>query len=216
MTQQGLSLNTWDQRWKDGQIQWHDKTPHKDLLKSQDDILFKANTRVFFPLCGKAVDMKYVTDLGHRAVGLEFSEVACHDFFTENSIAYESAPSGVDARFRVFSGGNVTLFCGDFFQATEELLGKFDSIWDRGSMVAVDPGDRSRYARVMSSLVDAHSRYFLQAISYDQSQRNGPPFSLPREQVTQLYGDQFDVGIREESGNDGRWLETKYTLTVKQ
>ena len=83
-----MSLSYWNKRWAEGKTSFHEKLPHKDMLKYKGDILWKPVTRVFFPLCGKSVDMLLLAEQGHQVVGLECSEVAVTQFFNENNLEF--------------------------------------------------------------------------------------------------------------------------------
>ena len=120
-----LSLAYWNKRWTDGKTSFHEKLPHKDVLKYKGDILWKPKTRVFFPLCGKSVDMLLLAEQGHQVVGLECSEVAITQFFDENGLKFTRETSG-DSNFDVFASNRLELklVCGDFFAANSEILGE--------------------------------------------------------------------------------------------
>lgn len=49
----------------------------------------RTGLKFLFPLCGKSLDMLWVSKLGHEVVGVEFVKSACEEFFTENNIKYE-------------------------------------------------------------------------------------------------------------------------------
>ena len=43
---------------------------------------------VFVPLCGKTLDMVWLSEQGFNVVGCEISEVAAQQFFNENNIPF--------------------------------------------------------------------------------------------------------------------------------
>ena len=94
--------------------------------------------RFFVPLCGKTIDLLFLRQKGFTVVGCEGVEQACKDFFVENSI--ESEKTDLGDGFTSFSdkSGKLKIVCGDYFKLTPEVLGgKFDCVWDRGSLVAI-------------------------------------------------------------------------------
>jgi thiopurine S-methyltransferase len=47
------------------------------------------NPRVFFPFCGKTIDMNWLASKGYEIVGVEFTEDAVLQFFAEQNIKYD-------------------------------------------------------------------------------------------------------------------------------
>jgi len=221
-----LSLAYWNKRWTNGNTGFHEKLPHKDIAKIRGELLWKPSTRIFFPLCGKSVDMFVLAEEGHEIVGLECSEVAVSEFFAENNLEFTREPSS-DGNFDVFTSNRLKLklIRGDLFAAGSQLLGKFDSVWDRGSLIAIDPSQRNRYASVIKSVVQSDTRYFIQGVEYDESRVENapPPFSLPEKAVRALFGEDFHVEVRENENcresaktyNLEEFFNVKYTLTTK-
>ena len=67
-------------------------------------------------------------------------------------------------------------------------FGKFDLIWDRGSLVAINPKDRVKYANIIKGVIGPQTSYLLNAVMYDQSRYPGPPMSVTHEVINELYG----------------------------
>ncbi|XP_054983337.1 thiopurine S-methyltransferase [Sorex araneus] len=186
-----LSLEEWQEKWVTRKIGFHQEQGHK-LLKKHLDTFLKGETglRVFFPLCGKAVEMKWFADRGHSVVGVEISELAIREFFTEQNISYSEEPVGEIPGAKVFksSSGNISLYCCNLFDLPRAPIGKFDRVWDRGALVAVNPGDRKRYADLLLSLTGKGFQYLLAVLSYDPTKHGGPPFYVPDAEVQKLFG----------------------------
>uniref|UniRef100_A0A452GQ62 Uncharacterized protein n=1 Tax=Gopherus agassizii TaxID=38772 RepID=A0A452GQ62_9SAUR len=95
----------WLQKWKTRQIGFHKEQGHPILRKYLDVLLNGRNgLRIFFPLCGKAVEMKWLGDMGHYVVGVELSECALKEFFTEHDLSYseETIPGISGAKSNIF------------------------------------------------------------------------------------------------------------------
>uniref|UniRef100_A0A674A8S8 Thiopurine S-methyltransferase n=1 Tax=Salmo trutta TaxID=8032 RepID=A0A674A8S8_SALTR len=45
----------------------------------------RKGVRFFFPLCGKAVDMKWLADMGHPVVGVDIAEMGSMQFFEDQT-----------------------------------------------------------------------------------------------------------------------------------
>lgn len=224
---QVLTLEEWQEKWVDHQIGFHKEQGHELLKKHLDTFLKgKSGLRVFFPLCGKAVEMKWFADRGHSVVGVEISELAIREFFTEQNLSYSEEPIMEIPGAKVFksSSGNISLYCCNLFDLPRTNIGKFDRIWDRGALVAINPCDRQRYADIMLSLVRKGFQYFLCVASYDPTKHSGPPFYVPDAEVKRLFGSVCNsqclekVDIFEERYK--RWgidclVEKLYLLTEK-
>ncbi|NXU90211.1 TPMT methyltransferase, partial [Xiphorhynchus elegans] len=137
----------WLQKWETGNIGFHKEQRHPLLQKHLDVLLNgRSGLRIFFPLCGKAVEMKWLADMGHSVVGVEVSEQALKDFFSEHSLPYYEEPVPEISGGKIFqsTSGNISLYCCSIYDLSSSIVGKFDGVWDRGALVAVNPRDRQR------------------------------------------------------------------------
>ncbi|KAM6959465.1 putative thiopurine S-methyltransferase [Aplochiton taeniatus] len=193
-----MQLGEWQERWQEDQIGFHQPQVHKMLEGNLEKVLAgRTGVRFFFPLCGKAVDMKWLADQGHSVVGVEISEKAIKQFFDENNMTYsESAvPALPGAKVYRSTEGNVSLYQCDLFNFSSSVGGKFGGIWDRGSMVAINPVDRQKYAALIISLMAKDCRYLLDTMLYNPELYKGPPFFVPNEQVQSLFGQSCDIEL---------------------
>ena len=172
-----MKLDDWNQRWIDNRIGWHRGEVNQTLEK-----YFPSGERpsTFFPLCGKTLDMIwYISNLliwiffeplisfhsrvaqkGCQVRGAEFSQLAIDQFFEENKIANKSENGFIHSTESSF---DIALKQGDFFEYPDDH--KFELIFDRGSMVAVNPKDREKYAQKIKTLLKSDGKVLLQAIS---------------------------------------------------
>ncbi|XP_051467997.1 thiopurine S-methyltransferase isoform X2 [Apus apus] len=137
----------WLRKWETGNIGFHKERGHP-LLQKYLDVLLNGRTglRIFFPLCGKAVEMKWLADMGHSVVGVEVSEQALKEFFAEHGLPCreEPVPEIPGAKKWQSTSGNISLYCCSIYNLSSSIVGKFDGVWDRGALVAVNPCDRQR------------------------------------------------------------------------
>uniref|UniRef100_H3BWK1 thiopurine S-methyltransferase n=1 Tax=Tetraodon nigroviridis TaxID=99883 RepID=H3BWK1_TETNG len=193
-----MAVGEWEERWSHGRIGFHQPQVHKLLELNIEKVLAgRAAVRFFFPLCGKAVDMKWLADMGHSVVGVEISEKAIKQFFEENGLSYSEAavPSIPGAKVYKSSETNISLYQCDLFSFDSSVEGQFGAIWDRGSLVAINPRDRERYAALLTSLMAKDCRYLLDSLSYNPELYPGPPFFVPDEQVHSLFGPSCEVEL---------------------
>ncbi|XP_028618959.1 thiopurine S-methyltransferase isoform X1 [Grammomys surdaster] len=196
-----LTLEEWQDKWVTRQIQFHKEQGHQ-LLKKHLDTFLKGQSRlrVFFPLCGKAVEMKWFADRGHTVVGVEISEIGIREFFAEQNLSYTEEPLAEIAGAKVFksSSGNISLYCCSIFDLPRANIGKFDRIWDRGALVAINPCDRDRYADLILSLLRKEFQYLVAVLSYDPTKHAGPPFYVPDAEFKRLFGAKCGIQFLEE------------------
>ncbi len=55
--------------------------------------------------------------------------------------------------------------------------------YDRAALVALPPSMRERYAQHFATLMPAGSRTLLVAFEYEQTIKDGPPFSVEPDEV---------------------------------
>jgi len=91
-----------------------------------------------------------------------------------------------------FVGKNILLLQTDFFHLDDTLTdGRFETIFDRGSLIAIDPSLREEYVGVMSRLIQPGGRILFVGIERTGGDLNaGPPFSIPEPEVRKLYEGQ--------------------------
>ena len=181
----------WKKRWDEGQIGFHRDVPNEFLERHHS----KLGRRVFVPLAGKALDMRFLAAAGHDVVGCEIVDSAVHAFFDEAKLKPSIV---VRAPFRLFSAGGVKLWCGDVFKLRAEDIGIIDGVYDRAALVALTPDQRAAYVDVVLSLLRAGGSILLVTFSYDQSKIDGPPFSVDDDVVHALFSPRCDIEKLEE------------------
>ncbi|XP_067913229.1 probable thiopurine S-methyltransferase isoform X2 [Heterodontus francisci] len=166
-----MTVEDWMGRWEKKHISFHKNEVHK------------------------------LADQGHTVVGVEVSKMAVREFFAEQNLSYtqESVPGMPGAEVFKSSDGQLSLFNCDMFDFSSLIAGKFDGMWDRGSLVAINPSDRQRYAKLMTTLMAKGCRYLLDTLTYDQNKYAGPPFSTPRLAIQDLYGQSCNIQLIESS-----------------
>ncbi|XP_075069228.1 thiopurine S-methyltransferase isoform X2 [Mixophyes fleayi] len=186
-----LTEEDWKKKWETRNIGFHEKNIHPLLAEFLNEMLnSRTQLNIFFPFCGKAVDMKWLADMGHNIVGADISELGLKEFFEEHNVAYVEEPVTGIPGAKVFksTSGNISLYCCNIFHVSDSLIGTVDGIWDRGALVAVNPRDRERYANVILPLMNMDARYLLVTVEYDPKLHGGPPFCVPESEVETLFG----------------------------
>ncbi|XP_049572330.1 thiopurine S-methyltransferase isoform X2 [Orcinus orca] len=166
-----LTLEEWQEKWVNHKIAFHQERGHQLLKKHLDTFLKGAKElRVFFPLCGKAVEMKWFADRGHSVVGVEISELGIREFFMEQNLSYSEEQIMEIPGAKVFksSSGNISLYCCSLF-------------------------DLPSYADIMLSLTRTGFQYLLSVFSYDPTKHAGPPFYVPDAEIRTLFGSVCNI-----------------------
>ncbi len=179
----------WHDRWDTGRTAFHEGAPNALLVRHFDQVAPPATARVFLPLCGKTRDIAWLRDRGLRVAGAELSELAIRQLFEEIGQTPEIADVG---RLKRYSAPGVDMFVGDIFDLTADLLGPIDLVYDRAALVALPHDMRPRYAAHLAA-VTASAPQFLITFEYDQSQIDGPPFSVDAEDVRRCHGDAYAI-----------------------
>jgi thiopurine S-methyltransferase len=169
----------------------HFLSPPSDPTSTAEETC--ANSRVFVPLCGKTVDMVYLATTAHASevVGVEGIRLALEEFAEENPSLNIKTDSTMADGFERFEGDRILLLKGDYFNLdSTKTRGTFGLIYDRGSLVAIDPSLRPAYVDVQGSLLAPGGRILLVALERKgsvEAMKLGPPFSLSESSIRTLY-----------------------------
>lgn len=179
----------WLDRWKNNDIGWHKEEVNPHLVDLWPNISAPEGGRVFVPLCGKTLDLYWLAQVrGHPVVGVELSEQACREFFSEHLLEPEITDEG---RFRRFRAAGVEILCGDFFDLEPEILGQVDVVFDRASLAALPPEMRIEYAGQLDALCPQLPPILFWTLDYPQHEMDGPPFAVSEREVAELFGDRY-------------------------
>jgi thiopurine S-methyltransferase len=98
------------------------------------------------------------------------------------SAQVERAGNGLE-RWRA---GRLEVWVGDHFQLLPEQAGHLEGVYDRAALIALPATLRPAYAAKMLQLAP-RARQLLVTLEYDQASLDGPPFSVPVEELRSLY-----------------------------
>ena len=163
------------------------------LAKHWSSIEANKRANVLVPLCGKTLDMHWLRDKGHTITGVELVEEAVHQFFDEAEATPVIHQEGAHKRF---TAGELTILQGDLFTLPADAA-SCDAWYDRAAMVALPSTMRQAYVDQIHSLCAPCSIGLMITFAYPQEQMQGPPFSLPNQEVFTLFADRFEVSLLE-------------------
>ena len=193
-------------QWQADSTGWHKDDVHEFLLKHGSKVIpsFEDTDascpnpiRILVPLCGKTVDMAFLAS--HKSV----SEVLGVDGVRKALDSFAKIHSGLEITqvddqgddCERLAGKSIMLLKGDFFELDDNKTGgKFDAVWDRGSIVAIDPSLRESYVATMSRLVKPGGALLITTVERrtgtEEGMQTGPPFSIPELEIRRLYEGQ--------------------------
>ena len=116
-------------------------------------------------------------------------------FFSEQQVEPQIRQQGA---FKVYEAGPVTILCGDVFALTEADVASCVGLYDRAATIALPAEMRAAYAQHLNRILPRGCRGLLITLDYDQSQMNGPPFSVPDAEVQSLLAPAWTLEIIEQ------------------
>lgn len=185
-----MDANFWQQRWASNQIGFHGEVTHPQLMQHWPSLGLAPDARVFVPLCGKSLDLRWLRAQGHAVVGVELSPIAIEAFFAELQLTPVLTQDGPFTRY---AAAGYTIFCGDYFATTTSRLGAFDAVYDRAALIALPPPLRTDYARHLGTLAQRAARVLLITVQYAPDQVTPPPFAVADSEVSSSYGADWQV-----------------------
>lgn len=187
-------MTDWIRRWKEGKIGWHNESINESLIGHIDCLGLNTGDTVFIPLCGKSKDMIHFMQEGFKVIGVEISELGVKQFFDENHISYSVKEL---ENFIVYYNNKISIYCGDFFDLSSNMLESISGTYDRASLIALSDHLRQKYANHLYSIIPYSSSMLLLTINYPQHQMSGPPFAVNDDEVQLLYGKGLDCQLIE-------------------
>jgi thiopurine S-methyltransferase len=185
-----MDLDFWHQRWQANLTGFHQDEINTHLLRYWPRLQLATDSRVLVPLCGKSLDMLWLLEQGHAVVGVEVSQIAVEHFFEENDLSPEIHEEHYGRRYTVEP---FELLCADFFCLTQSDIGSIDAFYDRAALVALAAVQRPRYATQLTQLLGGGTSGLLVTLEYPQSEMDGPPFSVPVDEVYRLFQPEFTL-----------------------
>ena len=193
----------WHQRWQEQRIGFHLEKTNSYLARYWSLLDLPEQSHVFVPLCGKSNDLHYLHQQGHRVTGNELSPLAVRDFYTEqqliaskSAIYNENYDSG-QTQLTLWSSPEVDIICGDFFAINKQQLHDIDAVYDRAALVSLPREMRKKYVQKLLEIIPKKISILLVTLDYNENEKQGPPFSVPEEEVFQLYEAYFDIKLLE-------------------
>ncbi|MHC4841745.1 MAG: methyltransferase domain-containing protein [Planctomycetota bacterium] len=154
-------------RWNLGQT----APPIADWLEANPAI----SGRVLIPGCGYGHDARAFAERGFDALAVDFAPLAI-----ERGQALHSECTG-----------KLKFEQADFFDLPQRYAEGFDFIYEYTCFVAFPPERRPEYVETVLNLLKPGGK--LIGCFYNHGKEGGPPFNATREEVTALFGTDFEL-----------------------
>lgn len=206
-----MDVDFWNDLWRRGDIPFHREEVNPSLVENFERLGLKPGADVCVPLCGMSHDMTWLDHQGFRVHGYELSGRAADYYFRERNVRSRAVLWG---DVIVFSGGNVSISVGDFFDLSPRVR-PFDAWYDRAALIALPVEMRQRYVDQVRALCAPDAPGLLVSMEHDRG--TGPPFSVEAEEIERLYHPMNVEKLGERRGGKGsggsRSVATTYLVT---
>lgn len=190
-----MDTDFWEQKWNRNEIGFHKSEANPLLVKYFDSLSLKKDERIFIPLCGKTLDIFWLIKNGFKVVGVELVEIAIEQLFQENNIDFKVLQEN---NFKHYYAKNLDIYVGNFFDLSKDILGKVDAIYDRAAIVALPEDMRNGYSLHLKEVTNNAPQLVI-TFDYNQSERQGPPFSVSEDEINKHYKSFYNISILESS-----------------
>jgi thiopurine S-methyltransferase len=174
----------WHNKWATNEIGFHLEDVNPLLIQFWEDTSAARSDKVLVPLCGKSEDLVWLASKHQDVKGVDLSNIAVRAFFAEHF--YTPLVTNISGQHELYQFDELSIFVGDIFTAPLEIV---DVIYDRAALVALPVEMRKGYAKRIQSLLIVGGRMLLINLDYEQGEMQGPPFSVPEEEIKVLYSD---------------------------
>ncbi|BCA96996.1 thiopurine S-methyltransferase [Legionella antarctica] len=177
----------WADIWREGRTFFHKEEINRDLITYWPELHMVPGMRVLVPLCGKSLDMLWLSQQGFKVVGIELSEQAVIQFAAEHQLHFKKEKTGEIYHYYTDA---ISLWVGDIFALESSLIAPVDAIYDRAALIALPAKMRPDYVDRCLQWLKPRGAILLKTLSYNQEKLEGPPYSISGEDVSNLYKKQ--------------------------
>ncbi|HGF5135220.1 TPA: thiopurine S-methyltransferase [Vibrio parahaemolyticus] len=172
----------WHSKWASNQIGFHLEDVNPLLPAYWHHANPKREDKVLVPLCGKSEDLVWLATKHDSVEGGELSQIAVRSFFAEHF--YTPTVTPISGMHELYQFDELSIYTGDFFTAP---VSQADIVYDRAALVALPQDMREEYVARLKLLLNPGGRILLVTLNYPQEEMAGPPFSVPLEEIQQLF-----------------------------
>ena len=186
-----MDAGFWHRRWEQKDIGFHESDVNGLLVDHFKDLPIQEKANVFVPLCGKTLSIAWLMAKGYSVVGVELNQTAIEELFEELDVIPEIEEKG---GLKIYNAPSLTVFVGDFFALSNDLIGPVDAVFDRAALVALPQTMRADYTQHLMEITNKAPQLLI-VYEYDESLMKGPPFPIPEKEVKSHYQDRYQVSL---------------------
>ena len=123
--------------------------------------------------------MVWLATQGHRIIGVELSDIAVREFFTEGG--QTPARTSVGQLRNLVRGAVQHSIVAIFSICGPKCSSDVAAVYDRAALIALPPAMRTRYAETLARILPRDAIIFLVGLDYPEHEISGPPFSVSRQ-----------------------------------
>ena len=172
----------WHNKWAANQIGFHLEDVNPLLIEFWEKTNPNYEKSVFVPLCGKSEDLIWLASKHEEVQGVELSQIAVRAFFSGHF--YTPTVTQINGQHELYQFDELSVYTGDYFTVPIQPV---DIIYDRASLVALPAEMRVQYVERLKQLLKPGGKILLVTLDYDQNEMAGPPFSVPKLEIDQLF-----------------------------
>ncbi len=179
----------WINKWHSNDIAFHEQNITPDLISHIKQLKLKEDDCIFVPLCGKTKDMLWLVHQGFYVIGVEISDIACHDFFSESQITPRIVHTD---KYKKYESERITLFCADFFDLKQSDFPPVKAIYDCKALIALPPCHREKYLTQILNCFGSDINILLLTREGDKTVKP-PPYPISDKEIKLLYSEYFNI-----------------------
>lgn len=183
------TVEYWQQRWNMGEINFHREDVNPILSHNLGRLRLRPRSRIFVPLCGKTVDIRWLLSQGYDVCGIEYAHIAVDELFYD--LGLTPTKESVGELIQV-SAPHLKIWVGDYFKLKKEVLGTVHAVYDRGSLIALPHAVRVKYAQQMLTLLGTTpAPQLLVTLDVDRPNDEGPPHYVGQKEIQAHYASAY-------------------------
>lgn len=188
-----MELSFWQSKWRKGQTGFHMDEVYPQLKQYLGTIPLPERANILVPLCGKSRDLHWLHKQGFTVIGVEISPIAIEHIKNQDGESYSRYQKG---SFKVYKRPQLQLWQGDFMKLKLSWLPPIHLVYDKAALIAIPPLERVNYASKITDILSTSGGHlFQQTFEYNQPEMEGPPFSVPRNELEDHYGKEFNIEL---------------------
>jgi len=188
-----MELSFWKSKWNKGETGFHMQEVYLPLKQYISHFNLSDLSTICVPLCGKSLDVLWLSEQqNYQIIAAEISGIAVNQMMKTSPYSFNKLQKGP---FTVYKHDRLQIWEGDFMKLHPKWIPEIDLIYDKAALIALPSYQRTDYVRQIKSLIKRKGQIFQQTFEYNQSEMDGPPFSVPQKELQKLYGTAFDIEL---------------------